>query len=82
MNPPSRAASQEDLWALWSLCLTSLEKYFSETPPDRVSAAYLNTARQFLKDNGIAIDALALADVRRGVEELRALSLPFTEKKN
>jgi hypothetical protein len=79
----SKAASQEDLWALHALVLDSLEACFRDTP-ERVSAAYLNTARQFLKDNNIAIDALALADVRRGVEELRALSLPFIhpEKKD
>jgi hypothetical protein len=79
----SKAASQEDLWALHALVLDSLEACFRDTPPERVSASYLNTARQFLKDNNIAIDALALADVRRGIEELRALSLPFVpEKKN
>jgi hypothetical protein len=79
----SNAAPQQQLWELWHLVLAALEAYFRD-PPDRINAAYLNTARQFLKDNGIQIDIGELKDVRRGIAELRALSLPFIhpEKKD
>jgi hypothetical protein len=79
----SNAAPQQQLWELWHLVLAALVAYFRETPADRINAAYLNAARAFLKDNGIAIDLGELKDVRRGIAELRALSLPFVpEKKN
>jgi hypothetical protein len=73
-----RGASREALHALHAAVLNALLSEFGEGR--RPSAAILHVCRRFLKDNGIVVDAMAAADLQRSLEQLRGLSLPFTDK--
>ena len=41
------------------------------------TAAFLLCVRKFLRDNNVKVDVAGAADLRRSLEELRSLGLPF-----
>jgi hypothetical protein len=79
----SKAATQGDLEELHRAVAEALMAEFAETTPcphcrrKGVSPAMLKVAARFLAQNGISVDAAALADVRRSLSELTGLNLPF-----
>jgi hypothetical protein len=77
VNVESKAASREKLWTLYVLLLDALLEHFSNPSSEGVTAAFLNVARQFLKDQGISVAFSQVKDLQRSLGELRALSLPF-----
>jgi hypothetical protein len=73
---PFKGATREQLEQLHALLLEALlEEFKGEQPP---SASVMAVARKFLKDSGIVVNAAAAADLRQSLEQLRSLSLPFT----
>jgi hypothetical protein len=77
MRAESKAATREQLWTLYGLLLDALLDHFENPPAEGITAAFMNVARQFCKDNGIAVDFAQVQDLRQSLGELRALSLPF-----
>ena len=69
-----RGAPREKLEELHALVLKALLDAFEK---GELSAALLGVARKFLRDNGVKVDAAGAADLRRSLEELRSLGLPF-----
>jgi hypothetical protein len=76
-NAESKAATRERLWELHAAVLDALLAYFANPPEGGPTAAWISCARAFLRDNNVTIDGVSLADVRRSLGELRALSFPF-----
>ena len=77
----SKAATRAQLWELHAAVLDALLAYFANPPEGGITAAWVNVARAFLRDNNIIVDGVNLADVRRSLGELHALSLPFIKDK-
>ena len=69
-----KGASREKLEELHALLLDALFDAFKQA---EITAAMLAVARSFLRDNGVTVDAAGAADLRRSLQELRSLSLPF-----
>lgn len=80
MSNQYKGASREALEELHAAVLNALLSEFGEGK--RPSAAVLHVCRRFLKDNGIAVDAMAAADLKRSLDQLRSLSLPFNKDKD
>ena len=76
-STPFKGASRQKLEELYVLLLDALLTRFRS---GRVSAAYAMVARKVLKDSGISASVGTQADLLKNLEQLRALSLPFTDK--
>jgi hypothetical protein len=60
---------------IWEAQAEALAKILETTPPEKLQAATLNVARQFLADNGVRKDALDTPERLR--EALGGRPLPF-----
>lgn len=76
-KPP---CSPELLWKLWHLMLDACIHYLTNTPPEKQRATMLDTARAFLRDNGVQVDGRAPVELKQDAERLHALALPFTQQ--
>ena len=75
MGDQFKGARREQLEQLHALVLNALLDAFKQP---EMSAAMLAVARKFLRDNGVTVDAAGAADLQRSLQELRSISLPFT----
>jgi hypothetical protein len=71
-----RGASRQKLEELYVLLLDALLARFRS---GRVSAAYAMVARKVLKDSGTSASVGTQQDLLKNLEQLRSLSLPFTD---
>jgi hypothetical protein len=71
-------ATMDDLWVLWHLLRENLQAIM-EGEPSEITAADYNVCRQFLKDNGAALNAAHKVPLRKGLQELGGYALPFVK---
>src|SRR5687767_5100478 len=75
----SKAATRERLQQLWADVADSLIAYFRETSRDQLTAAMLEVATGFLKQNGFTLDQMSdPTGAQARLSQLAALSLPFS----
>ena len=73
-------ASQETMWGLWYGVLRHCLSLFEPAQDEKPTAAHLNVARRFLKDNAVRVDESHKRGTVTGLQALAALDLPFTSK--
>jgi hypothetical protein len=77
-TPP--ITTKDKLWQVWSGLLDTFIDYLTTTPAEKRRAAMLAVIAGFLRDNGIRADGRAPSTLLEDSEQLKAMSLPFTQK--
>ena len=79
---PAGPATMDTMWGLWQGVLRHCLALFDPAREKLPTAADLNVARQFLKDNAIRADESHKRGTLKGLQALAALDLPFTNIKH
>jgi uncharacterized membrane protein len=73
----NQKATIGQLWKLHRLVLNALVSYFATTPADKMRAAMLAVAVQFLAHNGVVLDASPAVTTADALKKLADIDLPF-----